>query len=290
MPMTGLAAPVTFQKARAYLAADHLNLVTDVETKLVLALASFDPSGLLAGGALVVQTAGYYAVSGAIAWVGASVTRASSFGTLVKVNGATLLSALGTSPSLGSTTMGCADVLHLAVGDAVELWACSHQATSTADIDDTAAGTFLTIHLLAGDDEGLDISDVYDRLAAIEADYVTAAQLGAVQDDVDDNADDIDDIEADYLIAASLNPYSTTVQVAAMIAAALAAYSTTVQVAAMIDADVNPVIQDLGHLDDRVAAIEADYTTANQATAIANSLCDEWMTEHQEDCTNYNPA
>jgi len=289
MPMTGVVCPVTLEKVHAYLAADQLNLVDGVETKLLLALTRFDPSGLLAANKLTIVVPGYYLLTGSVAWVSGSASRNQMMDTLIKVNAATAAMAGLASVAVNTMTTGVATILHLDADDEVELYACSHAGVDTADVDSDPAGTYLAIHLLAGDDQGFDNTDIYNRLTAIEADYVTADQLEDVQDDVDDNADDIATIAGDYLKAASLAPYSTTVQVAAMIAAILAAYSTTVQMTAAIAAAANILAGDIEDLEDRIADIEGDYTTAAQAAAIAYGEAIALVEEHQDLCVNWEP-
>lgn len=135
-------------KARAYLSAQQNNLPDNTATKVDFDTESYDTGGNFASGTFTAPVAGFYLVSGVVAFT--SVVANSRYIASIRKNGG---SASSTSVTIGNGTsnvyLSVSDILELSANDTIELYAQQASGGSSVDVLHGEFGTYLAIHLLS---------------------------------------------------------------------------------------------------------------------------------------------
>jgi len=142
---------ITTAKARAYAAADQLNIVHATPTKVVLDLENYDTSDAFANSRFTVKEAGYYLVVGRVSYIGVSVVANKVYNAGVYLNGVMCGWDVKQSSVVDLVSPSFLDIIYLDIDDYLELFAYHFAGVNTVDIYGRTDLTFLAIHFLSAD-------------------------------------------------------------------------------------------------------------------------------------------
>lgn len=141
----------TAAKARAYLSADQDNIANTTWTKVLLDVATFDPSTLFGGNQFTVKVAGYYLVIGAILWDDVDIVADKVYLAALYKNAVNAATSYNQTAVANYLTSQAQDIIHCDVDDTLSLWAYHEAGVGTIDIFGASQYTNLSIHLLSAD-------------------------------------------------------------------------------------------------------------------------------------------
>jgi len=140
-------------KARGYLNADQDNIPNTTVTKILLNAETYDPGDDFdADGADSDYTApvtGYYLIIGQIQWNATVANKL--YRAYIYVNGAGKSMNIVQSAAVEKLTVPISDILHVALGETIDLRGYHNAGAATPDVLGHATGqsTYLIIHLLS---------------------------------------------------------------------------------------------------------------------------------------------
>lgn len=142
-----------FIAARAYLSTAQLDLTDGVYIKILLDTTSYDTGSNFdtVNHRFTATVAGYYHVIGNIVYSNASVQALKRWILLLYVNGVAIAQSYTQSATTTGIGLNIQDIVHLDIGDYVELYTYVGNGNNGADVVNDTNYTFMVTHLLAKD-------------------------------------------------------------------------------------------------------------------------------------------
>ncbi len=137
-------APQIF--SRAYRAADQLNLVNGVWTKVLCTSESFDPGSFYdaANSRFIAPQSGYYQVNACVRFK--DVVADKEYGAAIYANGTNVAKSLVHASLVGSVLSAVvSDLVYVAAGQDIELYALSRSGDDAVDVYGEEASTWFSI-------------------------------------------------------------------------------------------------------------------------------------------------
>jgi len=136
-------------KARAYLAADQLNLINNTDTNVTLDTETYDPGNTFNTGiyAYLAPIDGYYQVNAQITYE--NIIADEQYFCQIAKNGTVVTSAKAQSSSTDSISVVCSDIIYLAATNYIRLVAKAICGVDTVDVSGGATVTFMSVHWLS---------------------------------------------------------------------------------------------------------------------------------------------
>lgn len=139
-------------RARAYLNSDQLNLVNSTATKITLDTENYDNLGEFDSTTnyrFTATIAGYYQVNAEVGWLGTSIVADKRYEAYITRDGANVVSGNATPSGALYFSVAVSDIIYLAAGQYLELWAVSYAGVDTVDVWGGTQNTFMSVHRLS---------------------------------------------------------------------------------------------------------------------------------------------
>lgn len=136
-------------KCKVYLGSAQDNIADATNVKVNLATEVYDVGGDFDTGnkRFVAPVSGYYLCNGAIGFSGVIADK--TYQSLLYVNGTEVSYSMAHSSHTGSLRVPFSDIVYVAAGQYIELYARANAGASTVDLIAALASTYLNIHLLS---------------------------------------------------------------------------------------------------------------------------------------------